>query len=316
MQCLEIFFRHRTDNLNARDCEKGHWFMDFDPPFGGNWKGFRDESIAWGKWVVIVLGGAWLWGKRIIAFITGNKKAGTTIATPDNYFDDARKQGSRECGPQLQALHNEFSARWWDGVNRNDDQHIAHTLSGLYERLKHFVWDHDGKVIQEACWKRLVKLLKNVNTLAKNAENGNVPSEHGSLLLEELNALAKAFPQEAGDVPEPAAPSPTPMQLCGQNLQQIYQAYDHGWKEARQDNNVGKAWALIEAANTALSAVVAEYQLKITLDDRWVNFAVHRQKWISLLENENKINESDVMATGDVLFFEMMQIAHAMQLNR
>lgn len=228
--------------------------------------------------------------------------------------EEIRKKGSREFGNKLQAMHDNLFLHWQDAIARPDRENIHRILEHFYERLKNMVHDDDGNVLHLKSWRDVVDLLQEANTWKTHTRSGDIPFDVGTGLFTELDRIAKAFPKEAGPPAQVEQNrGTTPIQFCGQNLRQIHNAYENGWKEAKEERNRAKGVVLISTMNTALSTLMNEYRYKITPDDRWPTFLTFVNKWTALVAT-NK-GDDYFFREGDLLFYQMKQIAHAFQLR-
>jgi hypothetical protein len=265
-------------------------------------------AIPFGILVLHVLVGPYYYAYTIYRESAATPKTNTGTLT-----DEIRKQGSRKFGTKLQTLHDELFPQWQDAIRQPDRDKIHHTLDQFYERLKNLVLgDDDGKVLHLKAWGDIVDLMQEVNTWKAHTRSASIRADVGTGLFTELDRLAKAFPKEAGPV-VPEKRGTTPIQFCGQELRSTHDAYQNGWKEAKEENNRAKGDALISIMNTALSTLMNNYRDKITPDDRWPQFMELREQ-ATALATAQYANEF-FFRDGDLVFYQMRQIAHAFQLR-
>jgi hypothetical protein len=233
-------------------------------------------------------------------------------------YDTLRNHGSRDLGPKLLALYNEYAPMWTDILNTRDDRRRQAMVNALYDNLKSIVWDHDGGVEHKECWRRLGKLRDNVHVWRDHVTTILPPD--ASNLINELLDLANDFPREAqassraaGEfVPSPPPPIPTPSHLCGQDLQRIHQTFYPRWQTAKRKKDMDGAYRMLDSMKPLIQDFITNHQRLVPPNarlERLVEFGKHFDGFIA-----NDLADHEFWSGGDGLFAEMLDVAQAFQL--
>jgi len=237
-------------------------------------------------------------------------------AEPPTLYDNLRNQGSRQLGPKLVALFNEYAPLWTDILNNRDNQRRQAMVNGLYDNLKSLVWDHDGAVEHKECWKRLVKLRDNVHVWRDNVTAVLPPD--ATNLINELLDLGRDFPKEAevssraAGASKPTPDGPTPSHLCGQELERIHQTYHPRWQKSRRKKDMLGAYRMLDSMKPLIQDFISNHQQSMPPNARWQRLLEVGTHLDTFLANEPA--DEEFWRGGDEIFAELLDAAQAFQL--